>query len=133
MEIMTPPLPTADNIEALARTAIAGLPPAFRDPLREVVLKVEEFAAPEVLDGLGIASPYGLLGLYSGISINHKSVWQTPRSPDMILLYRRPILDFWARGSESLARIIRHVVIHEAGHHFGFSDADMAAIERDGG
>jgi predicted Zn-dependent protease with MMP-like domain len=122
--------PDADAIEALARAAMARLPEAFARHLDGVVLRIEEFPEDEVLDELGIDSPYGLLGLYTGRPIGEKSVSDVAPLPDMIHLYRRPLLEEWAETGESLEALVTHVLIHEVGHHFGLSDADMEAIER---
>ncbi len=95
----------------------------------DVLIRVEEFGTDEVLEELGIDSPYDLLGLYHGVSLDKKSVMDLPLQPDMVFLYRRPILEEWAEGGESLGDLITHVLVHEIGHHFGFSDDDMARIE----
>ncbi len=94
---------------------------------------MEDFATDEVLEQLGIGSPYELLGLYHGVSLNHKSVMDLPRQPDMVFLYRRPILEEWADSGEALGDLITHVLVHEIGHHFGFSDDDMERIEATAG
>jgi predicted Zn-dependent protease with MMP-like domain len=121
--------PTISEFEALAAVAWQRLPSEFRDKARDVLVRVEEFGTDEVLDSLGIDSPYDLLGLYHGVSLDQKSVMDLPRQPDMVFLYRRPILEEWAEGGESLGDLITHVLVHEIGHHFGFSDEDMAHIE----
>jgi predicted Zn-dependent protease with MMP-like domain len=121
--------PTLADFEALAAAAWERLPAEFRERAKDLLIRVEDFATDEVLDALGIASPYDLLGLYHGVSLNNKSVMDLPRQPDMVFLYRRPILEEWAEGDESLGHLITHVLVHEIGHHFGFSDADMARIE----
>jgi len=97
--------------------------------LQTVVIRVEEFCEPKVEAELDLDSPFDILGLYRGVSLPAKSVFDTPQDVDMILLYRRPILDYWCETGEDLMRVIRHVLIHEAGHHFGLSDEDMARIE----
>ena len=125
--------PDADAIEAIARAAIARLPGAFARHLDGVVLRVEEFAADEVLDALGIDDPFALSGLYSGRPVGDKSVGDSGTLPDMIHLYRRPLLDEWAEGGEGLKALVTHVLIHEVGHHFGLSDADMHALEQAAG
>ncbi|MFQ5535074.1 MAG: metallopeptidase family protein [Sphingomonadales bacterium] len=112
-----------------ARAAIATLPESFQANLAAVVIRVEELPERAVLDDLGIQSPFDLLGLYSGVSLAEKSAWDVPHGPDMIFLYRRPILAFATASGEMLDHVIRHVIIHEAGHHFGLSDDEMAAIE----
>jgi predicted Zn-dependent protease with MMP-like domain len=121
--------PTAADIEAIARDAWAALPLAFREPLDGVVFRVEEFADDAVLDELGIESPYELTGLYSGRPFGEKGNAASGDLPDMIHLYRVPILLEWAESGEELGHLVRHVLIHEVGHHFGLSDEDMHAIE----
>jgi predicted Zn-dependent protease with MMP-like domain len=122
--------PDAAAIEALARAAMARLPEAFARHLDEVVLQVDEFPEDEVLDELGIDDPFDLLGLYTGRPVGQKSVSDIAPLPDMIHLYRRPLLDEWVEQGETLEALVTHVLIHEVGHHFGLSDADMEAIER---
>ena len=123
------PSPAAADIEAIARRTLEALPEPFASHLRDVVLQVEEFASDEVLAEMGIADPFDLTGLYEGLPLNEKSVDVSGNLPDRILLFRRPILDEWADGEDSLERLVAHILIHEAGHHFGFSDADMHALE----
>ena len=115
--------------EALAHAAWARLPGQFRQMCGDLVIRVTDFAEDDVLDELDIESPFELLGLYQGVSLNNKSASDPPREPDMVFLYRRAILDEWTNGEDSLGEIITHVLIHEIGHYFGFSDADMEAIE----
>ena len=121
--------PSAEEIEAIARETMARLPGIFREHLGGVVLRVEEFAEQEVLDELGIEDPFQLSGLYSGRPIGDKSISDVAAMPDMIHLYRRALIDEWAESGESLEALVSHVLIHEVGHHFGLSDADMAALE----
>ena len=123
------PAPSAAEIEALARAALDALPEPFASNLVGVVLQVEEFADEEVLTELGIEDPFDLTGLYSGRPLTEKSVSDSGALPDRIFLYRRPLLDEWAAEGETLEDLVTHVLIHEAGHHFGFSDADMHALE----
>jgi predicted Zn-dependent protease with MMP-like domain len=125
--------PDAAEIERLADEAIARLPDLFRSHLKGVVLRVEEFADEEVLKGFGIGDPFEISGLYSGRSLDKQSSWASGELPPMIHLYRRPLLDEWAETGVSLEALITHVIVHEAGHHFGFSDADMHAIEEQAG
>jgi predicted Zn-dependent protease with MMP-like domain len=125
--------PDAAEIERLAEAAIARLPEMFRVHLQGVVLRVDEFADDEVLKSFGIEDPFELSGLYSGRSIDRQSNWASGELPPMIHLYRRPLLDEWAETGVSLEALITHVIVHEAGHHFGFSDADMHAIEEQAG
>ena len=121
--------PGAAEIERLAEAAIARLPETFRVHLRDVVLRVEDFADPDVLKELDIEDPFDLSGLYSGRSLDKASSWASGELPPMIHLYRRPLLDEWAETGVALEDLITHVIVHEAGHHFGFSDEEMHAIE----
>ena len=121
--------PDAAEIERLADAAIARMPEHFRRHLDGVVLRVEEFADDEVLRELGIEDPFDLTGLYSGRPIGERSSTHSGDLPAMIHLYRRPLLDEWAETGVSLEALVAHVIVHEAGHHFGFSDEDMHAIE----
>jgi predicted Zn-dependent protease with MMP-like domain len=125
--------PDAAEIERLAEAAIARLPEMFRVHLKGVVLRVDEFADDEVLKSFGIDDPFEISGLYSGRSIDRQSSWASGELPPMIHLYRRPLLDEWAETGVSLEALITHVIVHEAGHHFGFSDAQMHAIEEQAG
>ncbi len=121
--------PDAAAIERLAEAAIARLPEVFRRHLTKVVLRIEEFADDEVLNQLGIEDPFELSGLYSGRSLDQETSWASGELPPMIHLYRRPLLDEWAESGIALEELITHVIVHEVGHHFGFSDADMHRIE----
>lgn len=125
--------PTADAIEALAREMLARLPEAFARHLGDVVLMVEDFATRDVLDEMGIDDPFALSGLYQGRPVGEKSSMDSGALPDRIWLYRRPLLDEWVETGVSLEALVAHVVIHEVGHHFGLSDADMHALEADAG
>jgi len=121
--------PSLAALEAIADKAYARLPARFRALTGDVLIRVEDFPTDEVLDTLGIDSPFDLLGLYSGIDLARKSVSDVSTLPDMVFLYRRPILDYWAEHEEALGAIVTHVLVHEIGHHFGLSDADMERIE----
>ncbi len=122
--------PSLDDLERLALAAWSRLPVEVRRTCGDVVIRIDEYASDEVLDSLGIDSPFELMGLYQGVSLDRRSVGDPPREPDMVFLYRRAILDYWAEsGDETLADLVTHVLVHEIGHHFGFSDADMEAIE----
>ncbi len=121
--------PSAADIEAIARRTLDALPEPFASHLRDVVLLVEEFASDEILQSMSIEDPFDLTGLYEGLPLNQKSVDISGTLPDRILLFRRPILDEWAESEETLERLVAHILILEAGHHFGFSDADMHALE----
>jgi predicted Zn-dependent protease with MMP-like domain len=121
--------PDLDRIEQLARAALERMPPQFRVHMADVVILVEDFADDATLDQMGIESPFDLTGLYSGRPIGDKSSTDSGALPDMIHLYRRPILDEWAETGVSLEALVTHVLVHEVGHHFGLSDADMHALE----
>ena len=121
--------PTADEIEALARAAIAALPARFAAQLGNVVLLVEELADDETLAALDIDDPFDLTGLYEGVPLHERSISDTGRQPDRIRLFRRAILDEWADGGEELEHLVAHVTIHEIGHHFGLTDEAMHALE----
>ena len=122
--------PSLEEIEAIARASFALLPDDFRSRIGDIQFRVAEFPEEDVLDDLGIESEFDLLGLFQGTGMAHDAA--TPMSgqmPNMIWLYRRPILDYWAEHEETLGAIVSHVLIHEIGHHFGLSDDDMEAIE----
>jgi predicted Zn-dependent protease with MMP-like domain len=121
--------PSLQDFEALAADAWNKLPAEFRNMARDLLIRVEDFATDDVLDELGIEDPYDLTGLYQGVSLDKQSVLDVARDPDMVFLYRRPILDEWAAGEEELGHLVAHVLVHEVGHHFGFSDDDMESIE----
>src|SRR4051794_21203983 len=123
------PSPSADEIEAIARAALTALPAPFSDSLGEVVLLVEEFADDATLDAMGIDDPFELSGLYEGVPLTERSVDQSGTLPETIRLFRRPILDEWADGVDTLEHLVAHVMVHEIGHHFGLSDEDMHALE----
>ena len=122
--------PSLDEIEALARAALARLPAPFAAHLSDVVVRVEDFADDETLAELGIEDPFELTGVYEGLPIGEKDSGVSGALPDRIRLVREPILDEWiARGDETLEHLVAHVLIHEVGHHFGLSDEDMHALE----
>jgi predicted Zn-dependent protease with MMP-like domain len=123
--------PTTDEIEAIARAAMIALPEPFAAHLRNVVLVVEELADEELLGALGIEHPLDLTGVYEGLPIGERSVEHSGTLPDRIRLFRRAILDEWIEDGESLEHLVRHILIHEAGHHFGFSDDAMHALEEE--
>ena len=123
------PPPTADEIEAIARQALANLPGQFAQSLGDVVLLVEEFADDATLEAMGIEDPFELSGIYEGVPLTERSVDQSGTLPERIRLFRRSLLDEWAGGEETLERLVAHVLIHEVGHHFGLSDDDMHALE----
>ncbi|HYZ47309.1 MAG TPA: metallopeptidase family protein [Sphingomonas sp.] len=121
--------PDLAAIERLALAALDRLPPQFRAHLGDVMIRVEEFADDRTLDEMGIDDPFELTGLYRGRPIGDKSSMDSATLPDMIFLYRRPILDEWADTGVTLEALVTHVLVHEVGHHFGLSDADMHALE----
>lgn len=124
--------PSLDDLAALAEAAFAALPAGFRQMTGDVIFRVDDFAAKEVLDELGIEDAFDLTGLYQGVDIGRRTVFDPSPQPSMIFLYRRPILDEWVdRGDVTLAELVTHVLVHEIGHHFGLSDDDIDAIEAD--
>jgi predicted Zn-dependent protease with MMP-like domain len=124
--------PSLDDLAQIGRDQIATIPEPFRKHFRDVVIRVDEFCDEAVEREMDLESPFDLLGLYRGVSLDRKSVMASANDVDMIFLYRRPILDFWCETGEDLGRIVRHVLIHEVGHHFGLSDDDMDRIEDEG-
>ena len=122
--------PSLDDLAAIAEAAFAALPEAFRKLAGDVLFRVEDFAAEAVLEDMGIEDAFELTGLYHGLDLSRRSVLDPSPQASMVFLYRRPILDEWAeRGDVSLDELVAHVLVHEIGHHFGLSDADIAAIE----
>lgn len=121
--------PSEQEFEAIAATALKAVPAALLAHIKGVVIRIEELPDTETQAALGLASPFELLGLYRGVSLDQKSVTASPQDVDMITLYRRPILDYWQASGEDLGHLVRHVLIHEIGHHFGLSDEDMERIE----
>ncbi len=126
---MTPP--SADDIAELADRALAAIPAPLAQHVRGVGISVEEMPDAETLDELGIESGWDLTGLYHGTPLTERSVSDIIPQPDLIFLYRQPILLEWIETGEDLYRLVRNVLIHEIGHHFGFSDDDIEALERD--
>ena len=123
--------PSLAELEAIADQAFKRLPQRFRDLCKDVVVRVEDFPTDEVLDAFDAESPFDLLGLYHGVDLARQSVMDPAAMPEMVFLYRRPILDYWAEHEETLGHIVTHVLVHEIGHHFGLSDADMHRIEEE--
>ena len=122
--------PSLDDLAALAEAAFAALPEKFRKLAGEVVFRIDDFPSDEVLDDLGIEDPFELTGLYQGVDLSRRSLFEPSPEPARVFLFRRPILDEWAeRGDVGLAELVAHVLTHEIGHHFGLSDADIDAIE----
>jgi predicted Zn-dependent protease with MMP-like domain len=121
--------PSLDEIEVIAIEAFRRLPTKFSALCEDLVIRVEDFPTDEVLDQMGAESDLELLGLFQGVGLPFRSDSAPIQMPNMIWLYRRPILDYWAENDETLGAIITHVLVHEIGHHFGLSDEDMHAIE----
>ena len=125
--------PTLEEMEVMAHAEFERLPQTFRKLCDGLVIRVDDFATDEVLDQMGIESEFDLLGLFQGVGLPFQSHSDPNPMPNMIWLYRRPILDYWTEHDETIGHIVRHVLIHEIGHHFGLSDADMEAIEAEVG
>ena len=121
--------PSLADIHELAEEAYARLPERFRKLCDGLVIHVEDFTTSEVLDSMRAQSEFDLLGLFQGVGLPFQSEVVPELMPNMIWLYRRPILDYWAENEDSLGEIVTHVLVHEIGHHFGLSDEDMEAIE----
>ena len=121
--------PTLAEMEAIADAAYRALPETFRALCAGLVIQVDDFPTEEVLDAMGAETEFDLLGLFQGVGLPWRSEALSGQMPNMIWLYRRPILDYWAAHEDTLGDIITHVLVHEIGHHFGLSDADMEAIE----
>ena len=125
--------PSLVELEVLADTAFGRLPEKFRALCEGLIIRVEDFPTDEVLDDMELESEFDLLGLFHGVGLPFRSESAPMQMPNMIWLYRRPILDYWAEHDETLGAIVAHVLVHEIGHHFGLSDDDMEAIERAAG
>jgi predicted Zn-dependent protease with MMP-like domain len=123
--------PSLAEMERMAHDIFARLPRRFRDLCEGVIIRVDDFPTEEVLDEMEAESEFDLLGLFQGTGLPYQSHGDIARLPNMVWLYRRPILDYWAEHDEALGDIVRHVLIHEIGHHFGLSDDDMEGIEAD--
>ncbi len=121
--------PDLADFDRLAREALARLPEHLKRHVADVPIRIEEFPDAETEAEMELESPFDLLGLYRGVSLDRKSVSDAPHDVDMIFLYRRPILDYWSESGEDLYHVVRHVLIHEIGHHFGLSDEEMERIE----
>ena len=122
--------PTLDDIEALARRAFELIPEELRHHVGDVVIRIDEFPDEQTCRDMELESEFDLLGLYQGVSLDQKDAAGSRQEVDMIFLYRRPLLDYWCETGEELGHLVRHVLIHEIGHHFGLSDDDMEALER---
>ena len=121
--------PSNDEIETIARATLRRLPSPFRESLGEILLFIEPVADAETARRVGLRHPMQLSGLYQGVPLNHQSVSYPTMLPERITLYSRPILGEWRSTRVSLEQLVAHIVIHEVGHHFGFSDDDMHALE----
>ncbi|KNX40849.1 Possibl zinc metallo-peptidase [Roseovarius tolerans] len=128
---MNDPAPTLAKIEDIARSALAQLPEAFRQAARDVALIVTDWPPEHILAEMEIDDPLDLTGLYEGVPLTEKSSFDQPLGPDTVWLFRAPILAEWRdRGDVSLEHLVTHVVVHEFAHHLGWSDADIATIDR---
>jgi predicted Zn-dependent protease with MMP-like domain len=123
--------PSLADLEVLAQEVFRRLPAKFRALCEGLVIQVDDFATDEVLDSMNIENPFDLLGLFQGVGLPFRSESAPMQMPNMIWLYRRPMLDYWAEHDETLGAIVAHVLVHEIGHHFGLSDADMMTIEEE--
>jgi len=121
--------PSLDEIELLAREAFERLPERFRQCFADLVIRVDDFPSEDVMRAMRLESEFDLLGLFQGVGRPFQSETVPQLFPNLIWLYRRPILDYWAEHDDTLAAIVTHFLVHEIGHHFSFSDEDMAAIE----
>ncbi|MEO0035314.1 MAG: hypothetical protein RLZZ501_1337 [Pseudomonadota bacterium] len=124
--------PSLEDLDAIAAAAFAEIPEELRRHAADVVIRIEDFPDEDTEREMGLESPFDLLGLYRGSAMDIHAYGGVPGGVDMILLYRRPILDYWCETGEDLAGLVRHVLIHEIGHHFGLSDDDMSRIEDEG-
>jgi predicted Zn-dependent protease with MMP-like domain len=122
--------PSADEIEAIARGVLERLPEPFATSLGDIVLQIEDFADERILKEMGIEDAFELSGLYEGVPLTERSVEQSGTLPERVFLFRRPILDEWTDGENTLEHLVAHVLIHEIGHHFGLSDHDIYGIEQ---
>ncbi len=122
--------PTADHLAALAEDALSSVPEKLLKPIAGLAILVEEFPDDETCEAMDLETPFDLLGLYQGVPLGHRSSGETPADLDRIFLYRRPILDYWVETGEDLYHVVRHVLIHEIGHHYGYSDDEMEELER---
>ncbi len=123
--------PSLAEFEEMADAAFKRLPDRFREMCGDLVIRIEDFPADDVLEQMKIESEFELLGLYHGVDLARQSVLDVTAMPEMVFLYRRPILDYWSEHEETLGDIVTHVLVHEIGHHFGLSDANMEAIEKE--
>jgi predicted Zn-dependent protease with MMP-like domain len=126
-----PPIepPSLADLEQLAAEALETIPAELKSRLGPLVIRVEDFPDEDTEEEMELEGPFELLGLYRGVALTEKSISSTVSDLDMVFLYRRPILDYWCETAEDLRHVVRHVLIHEIGHHFGFSDDDMERLE----
>lgn len=124
--------PTQAQMQQMAESVVASLPAKFRDQMRDIVMRVEEFATTEQLAAVDMTDKWHLSGLYEGVALTDRSVWESHRMPARIWLFRQPLIAEWHETGVRMDDLVRHVVIHEAGHHFGFSDDDMHWLEDQG-
>ena len=125
--------PSLAEFEQLAANAYTRLPEQFRKLCEDLIIRVDDFPSAEVIDAMHLQSEFDLLGLFQGVGLPFQSATMPQLMPNMIWLYRRPILDYWAEHTDTLGAIVTHVLVHEIGHHFGLSDDDIAAIEASAG
>lgn len=121
--------PSLDDITQIAQAALADLPEPFAGLTRDVVVRVEDFPDQDVMTEMGLETPFDILGLYSGSMTPYRETGDMGGTVNMVFLYRRPLLDYWAEYDETLGHLVRHVLIHEIGHHMGLSDEAMHALE----
>ncbi|MGO1119337.1 metallopeptidase family protein [Rhodovibrionaceae bacterium A322] len=122
--------PSLADLEMMAREAMAEIPVSLRHYARELVVRVEDFPDEATMEELDLESPFDILGLYRGVNMLHQTSQHVPQDVNTIVIYRRPLLDYWCETGEDIRRLMVHVLIHEIGHHFGFSDRDMDQIEQ---
>jgi predicted Zn-dependent protease with MMP-like domain len=121
--------PSLADIQAIAEAEIAAIPQALRRQAGNIAVQVVDFPDQEVCEAMELETPFDLLGLYTGEALTERSVSQPSSEPDMVQLYRRPLLDYWCESEAMLADVVRYVLIHEIGHHFGYSDDEMDALQ----
>lgn len=121
--------PTLADMEEMAQSALELLPESLKRFTDGVIIRIADFPDDDVCEEMELETPFDILGLYQGVALDEKGVEISGSLPDMVFLYRRPILDYWCESGEDLQHVVRHVLVHEIGHHFGFSDADMEDLE----
>ncbi|MDA1324203.1 MAG: metallopeptidase family protein [Proteobacteria bacterium] len=123
--------PDLADLEAMAHEALRSIPDVLRSRVADVVIRIDDFPDTEIQREMGLQDPFELLGLYRGVPLDEKSISDAPQDIDTIYLFRRPLLDYWCETGEDLTHLVRHVLIHEIGHHFGFYDDDMERLEQE--